>query len=165
MLRNGYSRADYLRKRHALKGIGENVYFYSRIYPADAKLLKLGSNVVIATNVRFLGHDRVDIMLTGMMNERYYKYYDCIEVGSNVFIGSDCIILPGVKIGDNTVIGAGAVVTKDLEPGGIWGGIPAKRIGNFDDFIAKRKGMIKPESDPDKLWEAFEKKHSNKKVK
>ncbi|MDE6004590.1 MAG: acyltransferase [Oscillospiraceae bacterium] len=151
LLRNGYSRADYLRKHPVLNRIGENVYFYSRIYPADAKLLRLGNNVVIATNVRFLGHDRVDIMLSGMMQERYYKFYDCIDVGNNVFIGSDCTILPGVKIGDNSIIGAGAIVTKDLPSGGIWDGIPAKQIGNFDDFIAKRMKLIKPESDPDEL--------------
>ncbi|MCM1362970.1 MAG: hypothetical protein NC235_13880 [Clostridiales bacterium] len=57
-----------------MKGIGKNVYFYSRIYPADAKLLRLGNNVVIATMFAFLGHDRVDIMLSGMMKEQYDKF-------------------------------------------------------------------------------------------
>lgn len=122
-LRNGFSRADYLRKHHLLCSIGENVYFYSRIVPSDPELLRLGDNVVIATNVRFLGHDRIDILLSGMFGQKYTKFYDCIEVGSNVFIGANSTILPGVKIGDNSIIGAGAVVTKDLPAGFLWGGV------------------------------------------
>lgn len=122
LLRNGFTRADYLRRHNILTSIGENVYFYTRILPEDPKLLRIGNNVVIATNVRFVNHDRADIMLSTMFNKKYTKSYDCIEIGSNVFIGADAIVLPGVKIGDNTVIGAGAVVTKDLTPGKIWGG-------------------------------------------
>lgn len=155
MLRNGFTRADFLRRHDILRSIGEKVYFYSRILPADPKLLKLGSNVVIATNVRFVNHDRADIMLSAMYDRKYTKYYDCIEVGNNVFIGADVIVLPGVKIGDNSVIGAGAVVTKDLPAGKVWGGTPARCIGNFDDFIAARARNAEPENDPDKLWKKF----------
>lgn len=122
LLRNGWRRADYLRKHNDLAAIGSNVYYYSRIFPSDPKLLKLGDNVVICTDVRFVGHDRVDIVLSGMLGQKYSKYYEPIEVGNNVFIGSDTVILPGVKIGNNTVIGAGAVVTKDLPSGNLWGG-------------------------------------------
>lgn len=164
LFRNGWQRADYLRKHNALASIGSNVYYYSRIFPSDPKLLKLGDNVVICTDVRFVLHDRVDIMLYGMSGEKYRKFYGPIEVGNNVFIGSDVVILPGVKIGDNTVIGAGAVVTKDLPSGNLWGGVPARRIGSFQDFVEKRKGNVKPENDPEKLWETFYKvREENKK--
>ncbi len=81
LLRNGYSRANYLRKHNTLAEIGDHVYYYSRIMPSDPKLLKIHDNVVIATNVRFVGHDRIDIMLSGMFGKTYKKYYDCIEVG------------------------------------------------------------------------------------
>lgn len=122
ILPNGYSRANFLRKRNLLRSIGSNVYFYSRIMPADSRLLKIGSNVAVATNVRFLGHDATNVVLTGMYGNKYGKWQSCIEVGSNVFIGADSIILPDVKIGDNSIIGAGAVVTKDLPSGFVWGG-------------------------------------------
>ena len=121
LLRNGYTRADYLRRRGMLAGMGENIYFYSRILPEDPALLRLGNNVVIATNVRFLNHDRTDILLTRMIGKKYTKFYDCIEIGSNVFIGADAVLLPGVQIGDNSIVGAGAVVTKDLPSGKVWG--------------------------------------------
>lgn len=156
LMRDGFARADYLRKRNLLAGIGEHVYFYSRIFPSDPKLLRLHNNVVIATNVRFLGHDRIDILLSGMLDGHYSKTYDCIEVMDNVFIGLDCVILPGVRIGANTIIGAGAVVTRDLPGGGIWGGVPARRIGDFDRLVDRRKDVLKPKRDPEKLWQRFE---------
>ena len=154
LLRNGWTRADYLRRNHDLAAMGENVYFYSRIFPSDPKLLKIGSNVVICTDVRFVSHDRMDIILSAMTGESCPKYYDPIEVGNNVFIGSDTVILPGVRIGDNSIIGAGAVVTKDLPSGYVWGGVPARCIGEFQTFIDRRKNCD-PESDPEKLWACF----------
>ncbi|MCD7888488.1 MAG: acyltransferase [Oscillospiraceae bacterium] len=120
-LKDGFARANFLRKHDVLAGIGNNVYFYSRIFPSDPKLLRIHDNITIATNVRFLGHDRIDMTMTNLLNKKYSKLYDCIEIMDNVFIGSDCIILPGVRIGENTIIGAGAVVTKDLPSGYVWG--------------------------------------------
>lgn len=160
-LKNGFARAEYLRKKDILQGIGENVYFYSRIFPADPKLVKLHNNISIATNVRFITHDRIDIILTGMFEKKYSKKYGCIEVMDNVFIGADTVILPGVKIGPNAVVGAGSVVTKDVPPGQIVGGNPARQIGDFDALIRKRKKKRKNTADPDKLWEQFEKMHQN----
>ena len=159
LLRNGWQRADYLRKHNSLAAIGSNVYYYSRIFPSDPKLLKIGNNVAVCTDVRFVCHDRVDVILSGLFcgnqEEKYSKFYAPIEIGNNVFIGSDAVILPGVKIGDNTIIGAGAVITKDLPGGSVWGGVPARRIGDFYDFVNKRKKVMHPEADPEKLWEQF----------
>lgn len=52
-----------------------------------------------------------------------------VRIGSNVTISKRAIILPGVSIGDGAVIGAGAVVTRDVEPFAIVGGVPARLIG------------------------------------
>ena len=163
VLKDGFARADFLRKKRLLAGIGKNVYFYSRIFPPDPKLLKLHDNVCIATNVRFLGHDRCDIMLSGMFGKTYGKKYGCIEVEDNEFIGSDCVILPGVRIEKNTIVGAGAVVTRDLPSGFVWGGVPARKIGSFDEFVAKRKDELDPEKDPETLWKIFNKQRSGDK--
>lgn len=53
------------------------------------------------------------------------------EIGNHVWLAANCIILQGVKVGDHAVVAAGAVVTKDIPEGEIWGGIPAK-------FLKKR---------------------------
>jgi serine O-acetyltransferase len=59
-------------------------------------------------------------------------------IGDNVFIGWGATILPGTTIGNNTIIGAGAVVKGDVEGGYVYAGNPAKRIVSIEDFYNKR---------------------------
>lgn len=81
-------------------------------------------------------------MINGIEDNNLHKHkilYGAIKVGNNVFIGSRTIILPETRIGNNVIIGAGSIVKGNIESNGIYAGIPAKRIGNFDDFIHSRK--------------------------
>ncbi|WP_308493924.1 acyltransferase [Microbacterium terrisoli] len=57
-----------------------------------------------------------------------------IVVGDGVWIGARAIILPGVSIGDGCVIAAGAVVARDCEPHGLYGGVPAMRIRSYESL-------------------------------
>lgn len=61
----------------------------------------------------------------GISKEHIYRD---IKIGNNVWIGANSIILPGVVVEDNVVIAAGSVVTKSLDSGYIYGGVPAKLI-------------------------------------
>lgn len=82
----------------------------------------IGHNVVIAT----INH--------GMLPEkRHDNIPSSVVIGKNVWIGSNSTILPGVTIGENAIIAAGAVVTKDVEANTVVGGVPAifiKKINN-----------------------------------
>lgn len=82
---------------------------------------QIGHNVVLAT----LNHGFAP-------NERKSMYPASIVIGKNVWIGSNASILPGVTIGDNAIIAAGAVVTKNVEENTIVGGVPAKFIKMID---------------------------------
>jgi len=72
-------------------------------------------------------------------NDVIDNYPDTVDIGNDVWIGANVLILPGVKVGDGVVIGAGAVVTKNIDPFSIVAGVPArvikKRFG--DDVIQK----------------------------
>lgn len=59
-----------------------------------------------------------------------------------MFVGAGTIILPGVEIGDKVVIGAGSVVSKNIHANSVAVGNPARVIGSYDDYIAKRKNQM-----------------------
>jgi len=51
-----------------------------------------------------------------------------VELGRNVWVGANCVLLPGTRIGDHSLIAAGSVVNSEVPSGEIWGGVPARRI-------------------------------------
>ncbi len=72
------------------------------------------------------------------------QYIGSIEICDNVFIGANSNIMYNVKIGPNAVVAAGSVVVKDVAPGTVVGGNPAKVIGNFDDLMKRRVSLPFP---------------------
>lgn len=77
-----------------------------------------------------------------------------IDIGNNTYIGNEVIIMPGVRIGNNCVIGAGAIVTKSIPDNSVVAGIPAKFISTSEDY-KKRMMILNVKS---KLLNAKEKK-------
>lgn len=103
-----------------------NVNFGSEPY-----LIRLGNHVSI-TSSQFVTHDGG----VWVFREKYPKIdlVAPISVGSNVFIGAGCIILPGAVIGDDVIIGAGSVVTKELPSGFVYAGVPARAIKSISEY-------------------------------
>lgn len=108
--------------------------------------ITLGDGCVISHYVSLLTHDfsmdRAAVHIRGERSDvkEYYRVAP-IRVGKNAFLGLRAIILPGITINDGAIIGAGAVVTKDVPANGIVGGNPARLIGyttdNLDVRLAK----------------------------
>ncbi|AEI51016.1 acyltransferase [Runella slithyformis] len=93
----------------------------------DARMgLEIGNNVCFGTEVMIwsLHHDYNDIGFKGVGGK--------VTIGNYVWLGSRCIILPGTTIGEGAVVAAGAVVTKDVAPFTVVGGVPAKVIAKRD---------------------------------
>ena len=108
--------------------IGENFYSNHNLIILDGNKVKFGDNVFIAPNCSFYtaGHP-----LDAKNRNKGLEYAKPIEIGNNVWIGGNVIVLPGVKIGDNTVIGAGSVVNKDIPSNVVAVGNPCKVIKNI----------------------------------
>lgn len=158
-------RVKWLKKHNKFAMLGEHVHWQPRKYPTDGKRLKIHDNVAIAADVEFTMHDIIHWVFDGMAGRReFVEYRDCIEIHENVFIGAGSRILPNVAIGPNAIVAAGSLVNKDVKPGTIVGGVPARVIGNFDDLKEARTKYseefagLSVDEQTEKAWEEFEKK-------
>lgn len=91
--------------------VGENFYANIGCIMLDVAQITIGKNVLFGPNVSIYtaGHPiHYESRMSG------YEYGVPVAIGDNVWIGGNCVILPGVKIGSNTVIGAGSIVTKEI---------------------------------------------------
>jgi acetyltransferase-like isoleucine patch superfamily enzyme len=115
-----------IRGRHAIGGapirIGRNTVINQGCWIDGRGGLRIGSNVNISRGAWILGgdHDIDDPYLA--------TRYAPIDIGDRVFVGSRAIIFAGVTLGEGCVVGAGAVVTKDVAPYTVVAGVPARPI-------------------------------------
>ncbi|MGD7043173.1 acyltransferase [Jeotgalibacillus proteolyticus] len=122
--------------------VGEGCRFFSTNFSSEPYLIEIGNNVTITVGVRFITHDGGMWTVRKMLDE--YKYANIIgkiTIGNNVFIGMDSIILPGVNIGENSIVAAGSVVTKSFAKNSIIGGNPAKKISDINSYIEKNNHL------------------------
>lgn len=133
-------RSKLLKKWNYFYEMGENVHFQPRKPPADPKYIKLHDNIAIASNVGFITHDIIHKVLNHLPDQdvQFQSHLGCIEIMDNVFVGAGTRIMPNVRIGPNVIVAAGSIITKDVPPGVVVGGCPAKVIGSFDDLVKKR---------------------------
>jgi acetyltransferase-like isoleucine patch superfamily enzyme len=132
----GVEYAEFLRARNFFHSQGEHCSILMSTHFSDPKYVELGNNVQFAT-CTILGHDGSNAMLNRAYNAAL-EGVGPVRIKDNVFIGHNAIIMPDVTIGPNAIVAAGAVVTKDVPPGSVVGGVPAKVIGNVDDLVARR---------------------------
>lgn len=108
--------------------IGDDTIIGEWVVLDGRDLLTIGDHVDIATGVMIYNAEH-DIHSASFTKASFGK----VEIEDYAFIGPRAIILPGVKIGRGAVVGAGAVVTKDVKPLSIVGGVPAKEIGTREE--------------------------------
>ena len=144
----------YFKKFLQRKGVkvGKNIRVFGKLSTIDIdvtrpSLVVIGNDVCLNRNFKLFTHDYVTAIFIA-------KYKDFINssgkviIGNNVSFGSDCTVLKGVTIGDNSFIAAGSIVASNIPANSIAGGIPAKVICTIDQYYEKRKKQS--------LSEAFE---------
>ena len=139
-------RGVVLWAKHTIT-IGKHFYIgrYSQI-ECDAEI---GDNVIFGNNVALVGrYDHhyqqvgVPTRLASQIRNRNYNWKGLnskVVIGDDVWIGYGAIILSGVRIGNGSIVAAGAVVTKDVESCTIVGGNPARKIADRFDSTADRE--------------------------
>lgn len=105
--------------------LGKNFYSNHNLVILDANKVEFGNNVFIGPNCGFYtsGHP-----LDYKTRNKGLEYAKPIKVGNNVWFGGNVCVLPGVTIGDNVVIGAGSVVSKDIPSNVVAVGNPCKVV-------------------------------------
>ena len=152
-----------------MKSCGEKVQIHESCSFNHADKIEFGSNISIQRDCTFSGHGGIFVgdgtifahcvdVLSGNHNYDsedleflpFDERFICkkVEIGKFVWIGAHSIILPGVKIGDGAVVGAGSVVTKDVPTLAVVGGNPAKIIkyrnkNVFNKLSQEDKSFIK----------------------
>lgn len=129
---------DFLRSKGAVIGTGCDIHKDVRL-GEEAFLIKIGNNTRITSGVRLIPHDGGLWTLRKMGVLPDADYFAPIVIGDNVHIGNDTIIMPGVTIGNNVVIGCAAVVTHDLPDNVVAAGVPARIIESIDVYAEKSK--------------------------
>jgi len=107
---------------HVYANFGLTMVDDTHIYVGDYTMF--GPNVVIAT----AGHP-----ILPKLREQAYQYNMPVHIGRNCWLGAGVLVMPGVTIGDNTVIGAGSVVTKDIPAGVVAVGNPCRVLREIND--------------------------------
>lgn len=110
--------------------IGENFYSNYNLLILDCAKVLIGDNVLIGPNVSIYtaGHP-----LHYELRNQEVEYAFPVTIGHNVWIGGNVVINPGIRIGDNSVIGSGSVLTKDIPENVIAMGNPCKVLRKITD--------------------------------
>ncbi len=152
----------YMKRHGGLHSVGSDVSMNIAINITDPSYVRVGNNCALSA-CTLLGHDGV----VRILNNAYDKKLDSvgkIDIRDNSFVGHGAIVMPNVTIGPNSIVAAGALVTKDVPPGVVVGGVPAKVIGTTDelvkrleartasypwyDLIKSRSGAFDPDMEP-----------------
>lgn len=144
-------RILYLSKILDVLEYDVNSKFEPNVYISDAKNIKIGRYVRINENVILQGHIEIgkyvmiapntSILTTNHIYSDLHIPMVCqgesrpmpVKIDDDVWIGRNCVILPGIHIGKGSIIGANTVVTKNVEPFSIVGGVPGKLIKYRND--------------------------------
>jgi maltose O-acetyltransferase len=113
--------------------LGREVYIGPRatIDPWHCWMISIGDEATLAPGVQILAHDASTKRHLG------WTRVGRVVIGRRAFIGAGTIILPGTTIGDDAIVGAGSVVCRDVAPGTVAVGNPARAVARTEDYVAR----------------------------
>jgi acetyltransferase-like isoleucine patch superfamily enzyme len=123
--------------------IGKDCLIFSMEFSTEPYLIEIGDHVVISSGTQFITHDGSVWLLRDTFPD--IGVFGKIKVGSNTFIGINCIILPNSEIGSNCIIGAGTVVRGKIPDDSVVLGNPGKIImktSMMEKFLLSSKNRI-----------------------
>ena len=124
-------------RKHGMK-IGNGCFINTWNFLGECYLIEIGDKVRITDGVKIFTHGGGNILRESYPN---FDFFGKVCIGNNVYIGNNCLIMPGVTIGDNVVVGAGSIVTKSVPSNHVVCGNPAKIICTVNEYYEKCKSF------------------------
>ena len=121
-------------KARGLK-VGNGVIFIEAPkFGSEPYLIEIGDRTKITANCTFINHDGAMYTIRSMEKYKDARNFGRIKIGKNCFIGNNCTLLPGVKMGDNCILGAGSVLNSSMSDNSVYAGVPAKYICTIEEY-------------------------------
>jgi len=135
---NEYTNTPFFRECGL--AIGEGCRIFSNnpheTFGSEPYLIRIGNHVTITSGVKFITHDGGTWVFR--QEDPAFDVFGPIEVKDNVFIGIGTILMPGVTIGENCVIGSHSVVSRSIPANSVAAGVPARVIMGLEEYRAKK---------------------------
>ena len=123
--------------------MGKNCEVFAKVsFGSEPYLVQLGDHVKITYGSSFVTHDGGVYVLRNMGLAKNADKFAPIHVGNNVFFGIKCIIMPGVTIGDNVIIGSGSIVTRDIPSNSVAAGVPCRVLKSIESYYETCKDNL-----------------------
>lgn len=154
------NKVSYLRALGVRIGRDAAILNDVRGFGTEPWLIEIGDRVTITAGVVFLTHDGSSRVFRHLVpgGSPFGNLFGRVRVLDNSFVGVNTILLPGVTVGPNSIVGAGSVVTRDVPAETVAAGVPAKVLCRLDQYVDRYLARMIPglSSDRDELREQLE---------
>ncbi len=115
--------------------VGKNVVFIEApAFGSEPYLIEIGDCTKITAGCTFINHDGAMYVIRSMEKYADARNFGRIKLGKNCFVGNNCTFLPGSRMGDNCILGAGSVLNSSMPDNSVFAGVPAKFICKIEEY-------------------------------
>jgi acetyltransferase-like isoleucine patch superfamily enzyme len=139
------NRAEYLRSLGVRIGTDCDIFVSPGNFGSEPWLIEIGDRVTITRDVLLITHDGSSRLFREKYSDSPWgNGFGPIRIHDNSFIGVGTILLPGVTVGPNSIVGAGSVVTRTVPPNTVWAGVPARQVATLAEAEARYEERMVP---------------------
>ena len=139
-------KAAYLRHLGARVGQDCDLHPPVKNFGSEPWLVEIGNRVTVASGVLFFTHDGASRLFRDRLegSSPWGNRFGTIRIFDNCFIGANAILLPGVQVGPESIVGAGSVVTRSVPPRTVAAGVPARQLCSLEACIERYRSRMIP---------------------